>query len=724
MSTNKNHKWEFENVGGSPRVQINSGKDIENLRQLDPKLWTVLSCPIKGLEIEDKSLKFMDYDSDGKIRIQDVVHTAEWLTSLLKDTDTILNATDSFDLELFNQEDEKALKLYNSARRILASLEKEGNVISIEDVLNVSEAFKKTRFNGDGVVTPATAETEVDKNIIETVMAVCGSVTDRSGEEGINTEKLEQFYASLQEYVDWNKAAVKAPFADETDAIIEAYTKLDPKVKDFFLRSKLAAFSPEANLDVTNQNVEAISAENLLSKTEEIGACPLARINGKGEIVLSEPLNPVWAPQFRSLIASVYGDKKKVITEKDWNDIAEKFAEYNAWASQKANFITSSLEIDKAKALLADEKGKASVLNLIEEDLKLSEEVDNIAGVEKFLYINRDFYRLLRNFVTLNDFYTKDKDVKAIFQSGRLIIDQRECHLCMKVADAAAHSASAVPSGMFLVYCSCVTKDKPGVLQIVAAVTVGDIGDLVVGKNAVYYDNDGVEWDAVITKIIDNPISIGQAFWSPYRRMAAFVENSISKRAAEKDAKMMSEATAKLEAVKLDAPADPAAAPPAAKSPFDIAKFAGIFAAIGMAVGMLGTALVALATGLSKLKAWQLVLVFFGILLLISGPAMILAWLKLRRRNIAPLLNASGWAVNAKSKISIPFGVTLTDIAKLPKLNLKDPYAKKGLPVWARWLISILTILVILAVVYVLIYFFAPDKIHCILDLTKIKSIF
>ena len=74
----------------------------------------------------------------------------------------------------------------------------------------------------------------------------------------------------------------------------------------------------------------------------------------------------------------------------------------------------------------------------------------------------------------------------------------------------------------------------------------------MVGKNAVYYDNRGLEWDAVITKIVDNPISIAQAFWSPYRRMATAVENLINKNAADKDAKMMAEANAKINA----APAD------------------------------------------------------------------------------------------------------------------------------------------------------------------------
>jgi hypothetical protein len=163
----------------------------------------------------------------------------------------------------------------------------------------------------------------------------------------------------------------------------------------------------------------------------------------------------------------------------------------------------------------------------------------------------------------------------------------------------------------------------------------------------------------------------------------------------------MADATAKINAAPAAvpaagaAPADPAAKP--AAQPFDIGKFAGIFAAFGMALGMIGTALMTLAKGIFALKWWQLVLAFVGIMLVISGPAMVMAWLKLRRRNIAPLLNANGWAVNAASKISIPFGETLTDSAKFPKMRLKDPYAKKGLAPWAKWLIAIGVLVVVAA---------------------------
>ena len=302
----------------------------------------------------------------------------------------------------------------------------------------------------------------------------------------------------------------------------------------------------------------------------------------------------------------------------------------------------------------------------------------------------------MRNFVTFHDFYDKTPETIAIFQSGVLLVDQRACHFCMNVVDMGKHNTMAPSSGMYLLYCDCTTKNSAAKIQIVAAVTVGEIGDLMVGKNAVYYDNKGVEWDAVITKIIDNPISISQAFWSPYRRMATVIENLISKNAAEKDAKMMKDATDKINAAPAAAPAAGAAVKPAEAQPFDIGKFAGIFAAFGMALGMIGTALASLAKGIFALAWWQVILAFVGVMLVVSGPAMVMAWMKLRRRNIAPLLNANGWAINASSKISILFGETLTDIAKYPKLKLKDPYARKGLAPWEKWCISLSALVVVL----------------------------
>ena len=695
INKEKKYKWEFANIGGASRVKISTGEDIAHLDELDPKMWTVLSCPVKGLEIDEKSLSYMDTDADGKIRVNDVIATAKWLCAVVADLDILTKGTDSIALGAIDQENADGKKIYAAAKQILENLGKEGDVISLADTKDIAAIFAKTRFNGDGVITEASTDDAELKAVIAAAVTALGGVADRSGATGVNADMIEGFYKALAEYVAWNEATVEAPFGDKTDAAIAAYNALDAKVKDFFMRSKLAAFSPEsvASLDVQTAGIQAISAENLTGKMDEIAAYPIARVTGKAEIDLSEQVNPAWAAQFE-LVKSVAFADKKVITEADWAAVGDQFAAYTAWKGAKAGAAVEGLGLETVKKYLAEDR-KAALLEIVAQDAALAEEAANIELVNKFLYILRDFYRLLRNFVTLHDFYTKDVD--AIFQSGRLIIDQRECRFCMLVADAAKHNASAAASGMFLVYCDCTTKSKPGKLNIVAAVTVGEIGDLVVGKNAVYYDNTGLEWDAVITKVVDNPISIAQSFWSPYRRMATVVENLINKSAADKDAKMMAEATSKINAAPTAAPAAGADGKPAATPPFDIAKFAGIFAAIGMALGMIGTALAALAKGIFALKWWQLILALVGVLLVISGPAMILAWLKLRRRNIAPLLNANGWAVNAASKISIPFGETLTDSAKFPKLKLKDPFAKKGLAPWKKWAISIAVLAVVAA---------------------------
>ena len=695
IKRDQKYKWNFENIGGCSRVRIASGQDIAHLEELDVKMWTVLSCPVKGLEIEEKSLKYMDRDADGKIRVNDVISVAKWMTGALKNPDLLLEGKDWINIEEIDTENEVGSKLSKAAKQILLNLGKEGDCISLADTVDSAAIFAKTRYNGDGVITMVSTDDAAEKEVIAATIECTGGTMDRSGIMGVTGAQLEKFYTELKAYSDWCAAEVPAPFGDKTDAVIAAYQALDAKMKDYFMRSRLAAFSPDSTsaLDVQTSRIEAISAENLSVKGDEIASYPIARITGKEELDLNASINPAWAAQFHVLKEATIETGKKTLTETDWAAIGAKFAAYTAWKAAKAGASVEKLTIAKVNEMLQQDK-KQALLDVVAQDLALKEEAENIDMVDMFLRMLRDFYRLLRNFITFNDFY--DKEVSAIFQSGTLIIDQRACRFCMKVSDMGAHNASAATSGMFLVYCDCTTKTSPAKLQIVAAITVGEIGNLIVGKNAVYYDNAGVEWDAIITKIVDNPISIAQAFWSPYRRMSTVVENLINKSAAEKDAKMMADATAKINAAPKELPAVPAAgaegeaAKPAVTPPFDIAKFAGIFAAIGMAVGMIGSALAALAKGIFALEWWQLLLSFLGILLIISGPSMVLAWMKLRRRNIAPLLNANGWAVNAAAKISIPFGETLTDVAKYPKLKLKDPYAKSGMPVWAKVLITLL----------------------------------
>ena len=333
--------------------------------------------------------------------------------------------------------------------------------------------------------------------------------------------------------------------------------------------------------------------------------------------------------------------------------------------------------------------------------------------LEKLLLLCRDFVTLLRNFVSFQDFYAHrskallgrgadNESPWAIFQAGTLVIDQRACNLCLKVNDMAKHNTQAPDSGMFLIYCNCKHHATGQTMQIVAAMTVGDIRNLKVGKNALFYDRQGRDWEAEVVKIIDNPISIGQAFWSPYRKLGDWVSGLITKSAAEKENKSFAELTSKLQSTPKTT--DKAAAP----APFDIAKFAGIFAAIGMAVGYIGSFLTSLATGVKSIATtawWALPVAIISLLLVVSGPSMILAWMKLRKRNLAPLLNANGWAINADAIVNVLFGNTLTEKAQFPIVKLHDPHAKsKKLTKGNKWAIAIAAILIIIAAAALALY--------------------
>ncbi len=704
------YKFTFQNIGGSTRVKLQSGEDLCHLAELDEKMWTVLSCPTKGLHIDEKTLDYIDTNGDERIHVNDVIAAAQWLTSVVKNPDEILEGKSSIALDQINIETEIGKKLYKSASEILKNLGKSTEEISIADTADSLAIFSKTRFNGDGVITTSSVDNEEQKKLIETIIATIGGSIDRSGETGVNAEQIEAFYTSLTDYLAWQKNSVEAPFGDDTDKAIDLYNALNVKIKDFFLRSKLAAFDANAAaaLDVQVSRIEAISAENLTEKLDEIASYPIARINADSLIDLSTTINPAWADKFLQLKSIAFA-KKKTLSEADWVTLGKSFEPYIAWKSAKVGTVVESLGIETIQQLCEENK-KDELLKIVEHDKALAEEANEIGSVDKLLHLYRDFFILLKNFVTFQDFYSTDKTTKAIFQAGKLVIDQRACHLCIKVTDMAKQNTMAAASGMYLIFCDCVCKQKAEKLQIVAAMTQGDTGDLMVGKNAIFYDRDGLDWDAVVTKIIDNPISISQAFWSPYRRISTWVENLINKRAAEKDSKMMEEATAKLSATPELKPADGSkAATPV--PPFDIAKFAGIFAAIGMALGMIGTALVSVAEGFAALTWWQAILVIVGIVLFISGPSMVMAWLKLRRRNIAPILNANGWAMNASSIVNITFGGTLTEIAHFPKIKMQDPFAKKKMAAWKKWLIVISVLLVLAGAAVAVWYYFDSKKV-------------
>ena len=693
----KGYPWKYCSLGGVVRVNITSGEDIAHLGELDQKLWTVLSCPTQDLEFDSRTLQLIDTDGDGRVRVAEIVAAAQWLTSVLKDKDAILKGDSVLPLAGIDTDCEAGQKLYASAKQILSNLGLEKEEISVDEAADSVAIFAKTQFNGDGILTPASADDEALKALIATIAEKIGSETDRSGEAGVTAEGIEAFYAALADYAAWQDAAEAGkasifPYGENTAAALDACNAVKDKVADYFMRCKLIRFDEAVAgaVDVSAERVGAISDKNLATQAGEIASYPLARPSKEAVLPL-DAINPAWQGAFaavKALVLDVDFPKAEGITEEEWQGVLDKFAPYCAWLAEKKGDAVEALGLDEVKTLLKADR-KADLLALVEADKALKDEADGIDQVKRLMLYYRDFAQLLRNYVIFTDFYGRKQGTRGIFEAGQLYIDERCCDLCIKVADMGAHGDMPKYSGMFLLYCKCTSKAKGETMDIVAVMTDGKTRDLRPGKNGLFYDLDGGDWDAVITKVVENPLSVKAAFWSPYRKVANFISDKIDKSAADKDAAAMS---------KLQTKADAGAE--GAKQPFDIAKFAGIAAAVGMALAGIGAVLVALGAAVKSLVWWQWLVIVAAVMLIISGPACFIAWRKLRKRNLGPVLNANGWAVNSMVLVNILFGKILTSVAKYPKMKFDDPYAKRT-PLWRKILCWVLVLLVIaFAVLY------------------------
>lgn len=697
MKSNGNYDWKFSTIGGVTRVNIDCGEDIAHLDELDQKLWTTLSCPITGLEIDEKTMQMLDTNGDGKIHVNEVIAAAKWLTSVVKNPDVLTRREDTFHLSDFNQDNEEGKRLHDSASNIVENLDHDKDIITVADVSDSMAIFAKTRFNGDGIITANSTDDTDLKGIIGNIIGMVGSATDRSGDPGVNTDHIEKFYADLSDFTAWKEAGEAGKdsifvYGDNTADATAAIDAIKAKLDDYFMRCKLAAFDAGSTtaLDVSTAKIGEISNKNLSECNDEISTYPLTHVNAEMKLHLNAGINPAWKAAFnniKTLVFNVEYPEAEFITEEQWDAVQAKVGAYRAYMAAKKGGNVEGLGYDAAKALL-DNNRKADLLEIVAQDKALESTANSIDTINKFMHLYRDFFTVLKNFVTFSDFYSRDK--KAVFQAGTLYIDQRSCDLCIKVTDMGKQTAGAGLSNMYIVYCDCTCKSKPAKMTIGAVITDGDIGNIRVGKNAIFYDRDGLDWDATVTSIIDNPISVRQAFWSPYRKLGEFIEKTINKNAEAKDAEVMGNLTAKVEG----------GGATAAKQPFDMTKYVSMFAMVGVAVGAVGGALALLVDSVKGLHWWQWIAIIAGVMLVISGPAMIKAWLKLRKRNLSPLLNANGWAVNAKVLVNVRFGETLTHIAKYPIVKTKDPFAKKKMPVWKKILLWLGIIIVVAGIVY------------------------
>lgn len=314
-------------------------------------------------------------------------------------------------------------------------------------------------------------------------------------------------------------------------------------------------------------------------------------------------------------VKPVLGDGVTSIDRIGWKKVKAAFAPYRAWVAAKP------------------------VMNAG----KLGDLVDE----ERVLRYKLHLLEFLENFVSMRRLYAADES--ATFQMGTLRIDGKEMSLCFHVASEAAHSALSGKSNCCVLYLKLTRPSEKAERSVCAVVTAGAVAQLYVGRNGVFFDRDGKDWDAVVTKVVENQVSLAEAFWAPWRKLGEGVASTVKKFLGDKQAA----AQKNVEAGTQNAQAGGAA-------------MASSVAAIGIGVGMMGTAVAAIAAAVKGMGALQIALSIVAIVLVVSLPSVIMTWFKLRQRDLGAILNAGGWAINRPMRFSMKRARAFTKCAGNP----------------------------------------------------------
>ncbi|MBN1241207.1 MAG: hypothetical protein JXA15_00710 [Spirochaetales bacterium] len=684
------HHFRFFRSGGVDQVLLRNGEDIARLGELDLKLWMALAMPVNGTSIDPATLALLDSDGDGRIRPEELLGAVRLCRSAFRSLDCLLEAGDS--IALANLGDANALE---AARALLAGLgRKDAAALSPADLAERRKALAEAPAAGEGLLAPEAARDQALAADLAELAKLVGR-PDSRGRAGIDRGTWDGFVAAARDFLAWRARGSEravAPLGAATGAAWSATAAVRDKIEDFFTRCRLAAFDPKAaaavNLDA--ETYRALAAGILSHESAELAKLPLAEAAPGRALPLEGALNPAYAVALRAFLESavkpLIGPRAE-LSEADWSTLKDGLATFGAWLAARP--AAPDLPPELLERLSSDAT-LASVSALFDEDACVAEERLQLAALEGLLRYRRDLAPILENYVNFAAFYGGRG---GAFQSGTLYLDARACSLCVDVLDEGRHASLAALSGAFLAYCE-LTRPGGARRKIVAAFTNGDSDNLIVGRNGIFVDKEGKDWDATITRLVQNPISVREAFWLPYKKLVRMVEEQVAKRAKAADEKsdqrLSSTAEKVANADKAGEGAPAASAAPARK--FDL----GAIALVGTALGGISALLAGFLDALFGL-GFFLPLGVAGILLLISGPSMILASLKLRKRNLGPILDANGWAINTRARINLPFGSTLTSCASLPPGTLPsmaDPFAEKKSP-WPR--VALILVLALIA---------------------------
>lgn len=694
----------YRRYGGSLQVDIPTFDVLTEAVRIPPTQWIATACPLEGMSCDPRFLTLMDADGNGRIRVEEVRAAVDWTAQRLKDRRGADAGSDVLELAAIS---ETGAAPRGAAEMILRTLNApDATRISLEQVRASDKALREAGKNGDGLVAPASLPERL-RPLAEAIMASFPEVKNRAGQAGVDVGMVKRFreeraallthLGQRDEVFTWGSASLEQA---------RRVRELAPLLDGYFVQCRLVAAQPEAaaSLKLRAERVEgALGDVAALGKAAE--DLPIAPPEPSGVLVWARlHRGPAYErlESFRlGVAAPLLGDAER-LTDTAWRDLCARADAILAWqAKLEASPVQKRMDMLPG----VQEVELDAIEAVSREDLELKGTLDVIDELERLILYQRWLLTFANNFVSMPNLYMPKR--RALMERGTLILGGRKYTLSVLAKDRAQHAALTGQGTTCILYVKVEPKEGGTSYEVAVPVTSGRSTELGVGKRGVFYDVDGKEHDATVTQVIRQPVSLWEAMTMPFLRIGAFITSKVEGLAAAGEKTFdttLEKGYAQTVAAAPPAPA-PAAAPAAAP-----AGLAGVLAGGGIAFAALGSSLAFIATQVKSLTLVDLISAVTIIAIVVMAPAGLLGWLKLRKRNLALLLEGSGWALNDRLMLTRDLASLVTRRPKLPKgakvdrvdlvhgalKHTRDDDEHEGVSWWARVGVTLLILFILL----------------------------
>ena len=665
---NRGGGFRFQYFGRTLQLKVENAWDLRRVGELDEAHWVATSAPIAAINADPVFLELVDTDHDGRIGCSELRQAISWLFEHLQDYAGTNAGNTALVLAAIRNESAEGRRIAETAIKIVKRLgSTENSRITLDQVRRIKEEEEGRAVSEAGIVLPEAAQGDdaaALRQFLSDILATVGGDSHPSGSKGVSRKYLDEFLTETESFLCWLAKAERVdeepfspvmPLGEATFSAYSLFSSLRNKIDEYFALCQTLLLDRRVGEQMLagSSHLEEVDFADPSAVQSLLVRAPLAPPQPDGVLDFDSRINPHYAVQLedlrkRVLLPLLEGATEKELTKQQWGHVKECFRPHEIWIDSKPACRVEGLGAERLREYLNDSQLVGAARELMDQSKTTAFVLDNVRLLEKVILYQAYLLSFANNFVSFPDLYNPKR--RALFEMGTLIMDGRHFNLSIRVHDRSQHANIARASNMLVLYVEVGSKEKGKLYEVAVPVTSGSRGILYAGKRGVFHEVDGREMDALVVEIVENPISLWEAVMAPFQRLARAVTGKIEKitgAAEEKLDAAGSEAVIGVQAA--FAKKQPASQAPSAPSG---QVLGGLLAGGGIALAALGSSAAFIVKTFASLT-WQSTLA--GILAAVAAvavPASLVAHLKLRRRDLSAILEASGWAINARMRLT------------------------------------------------------------------------